>query len=186
MDYQTLLLGLLIFAARVTDVTVGTIRTISIVQGRTIIAFCLAIVEISIWLMVISSVLGKISAQPLLAIFYAAGYATGNVVGIKLEKRLAFGHIILRIFSCKNGYDIADRIRNAGYAVTTFQGEGKNGPVLEDCIVCTRKDLKKITSLVNQVEPNAFYITEQAGAVSKIYRPFMTPPTGWRAILKKK
>ncbi len=34
-DAETLVLGLIICVARVTDVTLGTLRTVSIVQGRT-------------------------------------------------------------------------------------------------------------------------------------------------------
>jgi hypothetical protein len=39
---------------------------------------------------------------------------------------------------------------------------------------------------VQRIEPGAFYVTEQAGTISKLYRPVLQPVTGWRAILKKK
>ena len=77
-------------------------------------------------------------------------------------------------------------IRQAGYAVTTFQGEGMHGPVVELYIVCRRKDQKEILKIVLRIEPDAFYLTEQAGMVSKIYRPLLQPPSGWRALLKRK
>ena len=79
-----------------------------------------------------------------------------------------------------------EEIAIAGFAVTTFQGEGMSGTVIELYIVCRRKHLREIVRIVHNIEPNAFYITEQVGEVSKIYRPIMTPITGWRAILKKK
>lgn len=185
-DLQTLLTGTLVFFARVMDVSVGTLRTISIVQGRTKTAFFLAILEISLWLMVISTVLNQIMSRPLLAVFYALGFATGNVVGIRLEKRMAFGHMILRIISQSNGLDMADLVRDSGYPVTTFQGQGRSGPVTELYIVCRRRDFKPIIDMVHSLEPEAFYITEQTGNVSKVYRPVMQPLTGWRAIIKKK
>jgi uncharacterized protein YebE (UPF0316 family) len=182
----TLLLGMAIFLARVVDVTMGTMRTISIIQGRTKIAFVLGFVEVSIWLVVISAVVSDIMHKPLLGVFYALGFSTGNVVGIKVEKRLAFGHMILRVISTGNGRMMADRIRDSGYAVTTFEGGGRCGPVTMIYVVCRRRDLQEIIPLVNSVEPDAFYITEQAGSVSKIFRPALQPLTGWRAILKKK
>jgi uncharacterized protein YebE (UPF0316 family) len=183
---QTLLLGIVIFFARVMDVSMGTMRTISIVQGRTKIAFVLGLVEISIWLMVITAVVNDVMTKPLLGVFYALGYSTGNVVGIKLERRLAFGHIIFRVISTCNGRQIADKVRDSGYAVTTFEGEGKCGPVLMLYVVCRRRDLNEIIPLVKSIEPDAFYITEQPGSVSKIFRPTLQPLTGWRAIFKKK
>jgi uncharacterized protein YebE (UPF0316 family) len=79
-----------------------------------------------------------------------------------------------------------DEIRAAGYGVTTFQGEGMQGPVIELYIVCRRKDLKEIMPIVTRIDPNAFYTAQQAGIVNRLYRPNSQSPTGWRAILKKK
>ena len=81
---------------------------------------------------------------------------------------------------------MAVRIREAGYAVTTFQSEGQPGPVVELHVVCRRRDLLELLGIVRKVEPDAFYVTEQVGSVSKVYGPIMQPATGWRAIMKKK
>jgi uncharacterized membrane-anchored protein YitT (DUF2179 family) len=70
--------------------------------------------------------------------------------------------------------------------VTTFEGEGKCGAVTMLYVVCRRRDLSDILPLIKAVEPDAFYITEQAASVSKIFRPSMEPLTGGRAVLKKK
>ena len=185
LDWPTLLTGGLITLARIGDVTAGTLRTISIVHGRTKQAFFLGLLEISLWLVVISTVLDKMAEKPILGIFYALGFSLGNVVGIKIEKRLAFGHTILRVFTRK-GKDLASHIRHEGYAVTTFRGEGLAGPVTELFIVCRRRDLNCLLKRVSALEPCAFFTTEQAGSVNKIYRPFMSPATGWRSIIKKK
>jgi hypothetical protein len=48
-DYPTMLLGIVIFLARVADVSMGTMRTISIVHGRTKIAFLLGFIEVGMW-----------------------------------------------------------------------------------------------------------------------------------------
>jgi uncharacterized protein YebE (UPF0316 family) len=185
-DLMTLLTGVLIFLARIADVSLGTVRTISIVHGRTKFAFFLGFLEVSLWLVVITTVIGKITDKPVLGIFYALGFASGNAVGIMIERRIAFGNIVLRVISTDHGRDIAEKIRKMGYGVTTFQGEGMTGPVIELYIVCRRRNLREIIPAVKAIEPDAFYITEQAGSVSKIYRPFMTHPTGWRAIFKRK
>lgn len=185
LDPGTLLIGILVFFARIGDVSLGTMRTIAIVHGRTKEAFFLGFVEVSIWLAVISTVVKLVMSKPVLGIFYALGFSTGNVVGIVLERRIALRYIVLRVISGK-GRKMAEVIRESGYAVTTFQGEGKSGPVTELYVVCRRRDLNEILPIVKSVEFDAFYITEQAGSVSKIYRPSMQPLTGWRAILKKK
>lgn len=185
-DFWTLLTGVLVFLARIGDVSLGTMRTISIVYGRTKVAFFLGFVEVSVWLVVITAVINRIMTKPILGIFYALGFATGNVVGIMLERRLAFGNIVLRVISPQSGKKMARLLRKMGYAVTTFEGQGMTGPVNMLYIVSRRKDLKDIMSTIMEIDPDAFYITEQAGVVSRIYRPFMPQRTGWRAILKKK
>ena len=188
MDVQwaTLGWGMAIFIARIADVSAGTMRTIAIVNGRTVIAFFLGLMEISLWLMVVSAVITQVGDEPILGAFYALGFSTGNVVGIKLEKRLALGCLGVRIISREHSSLLADELRNAGYRVTVFPGEGKSGPVFELYIVCRRRDLGRLLKIVKQTEPSAFYVTESAGVVSRVYRPLMQHGTGWRAILKKK
>ena len=185
-DASTLLWGVLIFCARVLDVSLGTIRTISIVQGRTKTAFICGIFEISLWITVVAKVLNEISLRPLLAIFYALGFSTGNVVGIALERKLALGHVALRAFTRKSGGAIARQLRTAGQVVTTFEGEGRDGPVTELLIVCRRKDVKWILDLIKAEDADAFYIIEQAREVSHVQIPIYEEPTGWRAVLKRK
>ena len=180
------LLGVLIFFARIIDVSVGTLRTISIVQGRTKIAFFLAFIETSVWLIVLSQVLPKVMHEPLLGVFYAFGFASGNVVGILVEKRLAMGYTNFRVITTKFAKEITNSLREKGFAVTNFEGHGKDGMVTEIYVVSDRKNLPALIKIVKEIEPDAFYIAEQAGIVSKIRRPTMVPATGWRAVQKKK
>lgn len=185
-DPYILLTGGIIFLARICDVSLGTIRTIVTVQGRTSIAFVLAIFEISIWVTVASTVINQIADKPLLVIFYAFGYATGNVVGIMVERRLAFGTTILRVITPNAGPAIATHLREKGQPVTVFQGEGMHGPVNELYIACRRRDLKWILPDVQCIDPKLFYVIEQARDMSKVYRPICSPLGGWRAINNRK
>ena len=178
--------GAFIFVARVADVSLGTLRTIAIVHGRTLMAFWLGFVESAIWLVVVSGIVQAVHEQPVLGIIYALGFATGNLVGIKVEKFIAIGHLILRTISRTNSKEIVQEMRKRGYRVTSFTGEGKSGPVTELYIVCRRRELKKLLNVILSFDAEAFYVTEQAGAVSNVCRPIMQPVTGWRSIFKKK
>jgi len=160
--------GLLIFIARVFDVSLGTMRTISTIQGKTQLAFLLGLCEISIWLFVISSVMKSISENPVIGLFYALGFATGNVVGIILERKIAFGHVNLRIITTKNGTALASKVREQGYSVTSFRGEGRSGPVTELYILCRRRELNHILQYIRDVEPDIFFVTEPVGLMRKV------------------
>ena len=185
-ESNILLTGLIVFVARICDVSIGTVRTIVTVQGRTAIAFILAIFEISIWVTVVSAVINQIKDRPLLVIFYAVGYATGNVVGIMVERKLAFGSVILRVITRTAGAEMAQGLREKGQPVTVFQGEGMKGPVHELYVACRRRDLKWILPYVRTIDPKLFYVIEQARDMSKVLQPVYSPLGGWRAKKKGK
>ena len=189
-SFEIFLIGIAVFLARVADVSLGTLRTISIVKGRMWMAFWIGIVEMTIWLVVMSTVILKIKEVPVLGIFFILGFAFGNVVGIMIEKWLAIGSIVLRVISREQPLIMTQALRQAGFRVTTFQGEGRSGPVLELYMICRRRERKKIINIVHEFEPDAFYISEQAGHANKSYDPTVRSTMlsfgGWRNILKKK
>ena len=182
----TILTGILVTLSRVIDVSLGTIRTISIIHGRIKTAFILGFFESAVWLVVVAGIVAVVKEQPILGVFYAFGFALGNAVGILLERRLAFGHAAIRIVSHENGANLASTLRAAGYSATTFPGEGMLGPVTMIYILTSRKEIPHVLRLVRTTDPDAFYIAEQAGLLTKPTRPIMPQRTGWRGVLKKK
>lgn len=187
MSLPVLLVGLLIFLARIVDVSIGTIRTIVTVQGRTRLAFALGFIEVTLWVTIISTMVKQIHTAPWLALFYGLGFATGNVVGIALERKMALGHVALRAFTRKADGSVAMALRAAGQIVTTFAGEGREGPVTEVMVVCRRKDVKWILERIKAEDPTAFYVIEQAREVGHLLIPNDTvAEQGWRSFFKRK
>jgi len=186
VETNILLTGFVVFVARICDVSIGTVRTIVTVQGRTAIAFCLAVFEISIWITIVSTVIHQVKDNPVLIAFYAFGYATGNVVGIMVERKIAFGITILRIITRTSGSEIAAFLREKGQPVTIFHGEGMHSPVYMLYIACRRRDLKWILPEVRQIDPELFYVIEQAREIRKVLKPVYTPLGGWRTTDKRK
>jgi uncharacterized protein YebE (UPF0316 family) len=146
----------------------------------------LGFLEIGMWIFVIASVLERITERPILGVFYAVGFSTGNVVGIMLERRIAYGNMVVRAFVPSDGERIAKAIYEQGFGVTLFPGKSVKGPVTEVCVVCRRGEIKQIIRTIEDMWPGAFYVTEPAGTVSGINRPIMQPLTGWRGIQKRK
>jgi uncharacterized protein YebE (UPF0316 family) len=186
LELDTLTTGILIFLARICDVSLGTVRTIITVQGRSAIAFVLAIFEIFIWVAVVSTVVQRVAEQPILAVFYALGFATGNTVGIAVERKIALGFMVLRVFTRTGGKSMADRLRTLGQPVTVFHGEGMQGPVAELYIACRRRDLGSLLPIVKAEDPEAFYIMEPARDVCRTLRPLSGECSGWRSVFKRK
>lgn len=148
-----------IFLLRVTDMTLDTLRVLVVMRGRKSIAWILGFFQSSIFVIAISSVLSNLD-NPLNMIGYAAGFATGNVVGMMIEERLAIGHIHLRIVSSRRGTAIAEKLREEGYAITEIPGRGKDGAVtVLECSVL-RKNVQWVRHIVNEVDPSAFITAE--------------------------
>ncbi|MFP4315926.1 MAG: DUF2179 domain-containing protein [Desulfovibrionales bacterium] len=181
MSLSLFILGFLVFLAEVLALTLGTVRTLSLVQGASRTAFLLGVLEMTIWLTATSAVLTKISQEPFLGFCYVLGFAAGNVAGIALERRIALGKVVLRAISPTHGDAMARAIRSEGYGVTTIAGQGGTGPVTILFVACMRKDLKKILPVIKKIDPKTFYSTEPAGEVSTIYRPVNT---GFSSLLR--
>ena len=121
--YALLGLPLLVFFARVVDVSLGTLRIIFTSRGRRNIAPLLGFVEVFIWIVVVSQVVKNVHSLPAY-LGYAAGFAVGTYVGMKIEERLALGMFVIRIILSQNGEQLAAQLRSTGYGVTIVNGMG--------------------------------------------------------------
>jgi len=157
--FNWVILPILIFLARVTDVTIGTIRIIAVARGNKVVAPLLGFFEILIWLLAMTQIFQNLN-NPVCFIAYAAGFATGNWVGIKLEERLAFGKIILRIITKHNALELITKLRQLGFGVTNIPAEGSTGPVSVIYILLDRADLHRVEKQIQKFNPKAFYIVE--------------------------
>jgi uncharacterized protein YebE (UPF0316 family) len=156
---QALLSAGLIFLLRVSDMTLDTLRVLFVMRGRRGISWVLGFFQSAIFVLAITSVLTNLD-NPLNIIGYAAGFATGNVLGITIEKRLAIGHADLRIISSRRGSAIAESLRSAGYAVTEIPARGKDGMVTMLAVSVLRKNIEQVRASVNSIDPEAFITAE--------------------------
>lgn len=171
MTNEVLVLGLLIFLAEVAVLTLGTVRTMVTVLGESKAAFFLGCLEMLLWIFGTSAVLLKVGEEPFLGVCYAVGFASGNVVGIMAEKKLALGNVVVRIISAWKGTDIAQAVRDMGFAITTVAGEGSEGAVTVQFVVCKRRDMKHVLTIARAIDPDLFYTFETAGGVSAVCSP---------------
>ncbi|UCG86169.1 MAG: DUF2179 domain-containing protein [Gemmatimonadota bacterium] len=178
------LMAVAIFCLRIVDVSLGTIRTILVVQGRQSVAVLIGFIEVLVWVTAVSQVIWRIHDSPLLAVAFAAGFATGNAVGIQLERRLAIGTCVLRIIARESGDAVATTLRDAGLVVTTFDGQGRDGVRKMIHTTCPRRDVTRMIKLAKGIDPDLFYIVDRFSQAAHLGP--LPHPTGWRAVFKKK
>jgi uncharacterized protein YebE (UPF0316 family) len=169
MFWTTLANALLIFSLRVIDVSMGTMRTIMIMRGMRKWAALIGFVEVSIWVMAISRVIGSVD-NVLSVIGYGGGFATGTLLGMWIENKLALGHVDIRIISMTKGQEITRQIRQAGYGATQMQAEGQSGPVYVTSVVAPRRQMGDVIRLVNKVDATAFVTIEEARRIVRGYQ----------------
>ncbi len=148
-------IAVMIFFMRITDMSLDTLRLLFVVRGRKSMAWTLGFFESAVYIIAITRVLSDLG-NPLTILGYAAGFATGNVVGMLIEERLAIGHIQMSIVSSTRGAALAQALRDAGFAVTEVSARGKNGMVHLLNASVLRKDVPKVEKVVHNVDEEAF------------------------------
>lgn len=168
--FSLIIVPILIFFARILDVSVGTLRIIFVSKGLKYLAPILGFFEATVWVVAISQVMQNLTSwQTYIA--YALGFATGNFVGILLEERLAVGNLVVRIITRHKADELLAFLRGAGYGVTSSDAEGELGPVKLLFLVCKRRDLEEIIKIVKRFNPRAFYTVEDVRFVEQAFLP---------------
>lgn len=160
------ILPILIFFARVIDVSLGTIRIIMVNRGKRKIAPLLGFVEVFIWIVVISQLMTHLEGINAF-IGYAGGFATGNYVGMIIEDKLALGTVIVRIFLSTNGEELTQKLNAAGFGATSFEGKGISGAVTMIFTTVRRKEISQVFSIAHELAPKAFITVEDTRRVEE-------------------
>jgi uncharacterized protein YebE (UPF0316 family) len=124
--FSYLLLPLLIFIARIGDVSINTIRIIYVLGGRRWTATILGFFESFIWLMAIRQIFEHLDNW-ICYVAYPAGFASGIFVGMIIEERIAYGKVIVRIITRKEVVDLIRYLNNQHYRYTHVHAEGPDG-----------------------------------------------------------
>jgi uncharacterized protein YebE (UPF0316 family) len=161
MTIETAGIALLIFVARLGDVSLGTLRMIFTMNGMRWRPAALGFVEVVIWVVAVGNVVTNLD-QPLVLVGYAGGFAMGTLLGAAIEERIAIGYRVVTIVNPETELRLAERIREAGFAVTQVAGEGRGGPVEVVIAVVRRRSMPTLAARVQEVAPRAFMTVERA------------------------
>jgi len=161
-----LIIPLLIFLARIGDVSLSTIRIIFVMSGKKTIAPILGFFEALIWLLAIGQIIGNID-NVLSYLAYAAGFATGTFVGMYIEERLAIGRVVLRLITKEPVHELVGFLTENNYRYSILDAQGKTGQVNVVFLVLKRENLGHLTDGINMYHPKAFYTIEGVKMVNE-------------------
>ena len=158
---------LIIFFAKIVEVTIGTLRQILVVKGYRKSAVLLALAEIFLWVFIASKVITGLADKPLNGVAYGIGFAAGVYLGSIIEQKLAFGMLLIQMITTeKKGIEIADTLRSKGYGVTTVDAKGKVDSRKILMVYANRRGSQEIVEQVLLIDPTAMIVTNDVGTLS--------------------
>jgi uncharacterized protein YebE (UPF0316 family) len=177
--FTYVVLPLLIFIARICDVSIGTIRIVMVAKGQKIIAPILGFFEVLIWLLAISRIFENLDNW-VCYLAYGAGFATGNYIGMYIEEKLAMGIIKIQIITRKPADTLIEKLIAAGYGITHQDAKGGTENVSIIYSIIKRTELPKIAEQIKTYNPKAFYSIEDVKFVSHGIYPERSDAKRWR------
>ncbi|HLF34365.1 MAG TPA: DUF5698 domain-containing protein [Cyclobacteriaceae bacterium] len=160
-----ILMPLLVFCARIFDVSAATLRVIFIMHGNKKLAPILGFFESLIWLTAISQILQNID-NIFSYIAFPAGFAAGTYVGLIIEERLALGNVLVRVISPIEAVGLIDFLKGNDFNFTNIPAEGRFGKVNVLFFAIRREKLTMVLNAIKSFNPKAFYTIESVKRVS--------------------
>jgi len=169
--FSYFILPILIFLARICDVSIGTMRIIFVAKGKRNIAPILGFFEVLIWITAISKIMANLDNY-VNFIAYAAGFATGNYVGMIIEEKLAMGILMIRVFAHEKGDALVQSLNSSGFGATVVQAHGARENIQLIYSIVKRNELASVLNIITGLNPKAFYTIEE---IKKVNEGIFTP-----------
>lgn len=154
--------SLAIFVLRMVDVSIASVRIVTLMRGRIGLASILGFFESAVWVTAAALVFANLD-NPVRILAFAAGFAAGTMVGGSIERWLAMGTSMIRIVTTAEPNSpprVAAALREAGYPLTVLNAEGRDGEVRVTLMVLPRRNVKKALGIIAEVNPEAFTTVE--------------------------
>lgn len=164
--FSYFLLPLFIFFARICDVSINTVRIIYMLGGRRWTATLLGFFEAFIWLMAIRQIFAHLDNW-ICYVAYPAGFASGVLVGMIMEERIAYGKVIVRIITRKDVTELISFLHLERFRYTRVNAEGPDG---RENLVFTVLERERLDDLLHELKtilPTAFYTIERVKAAGE-------------------
>lgn len=146
---------LVIFGLRIVDVSLATVRMLLAMRGVKYLAPVIGFFEVLFWIVAVGNVI-RFLDSPFHLLGYGLGFATGTLVGMMIEEKMAFGMATVRVVSRHGGVELAEALRDRGFGVTEYSGQGREGRVEVVDAVLRRRDLPVVFQEVDLWDPDAF------------------------------
>jgi uncharacterized protein YebE (UPF0316 family) len=164
--FAWVILPMLIFLARICDVSLDTLRLIFVSKGIKKVAPLLGFFEVIIWLLAVGQIMKHLD-NVICYIAYGGGFAMGNYIGMILEEKLSIGNVMIRIVPKSDTSELVNMLRLQNFGITVVDAEGSLGKVKIIFSVIKRDNIQGFISIINKYSPLAFYTVEDVRSVNE-------------------
>ncbi|MGN8225805.1 DUF2179 domain-containing protein [Gracilimonas sp. BCB1] len=167
-------LPILIFCARIADVSLGTLRITMVSRGYKWQSALLGFFEVLIWVIVVAQLLKNLNHW-VNYVAYAAGFSAGTFIGLYIEDKMKVGTVLVRIITLHKSEELIEALKEAGIAITSIDARGGFNDVKIIFTVLKRKKLNKVFNIVKDIDPEAFFSTEDVKYSNKHHDHLVNP-----------
>lgn len=171
MTLSILILCIKIFCVRILDVSLGTVRSIVTVKGRSFLAALIGFIEVFVWFVIVKEALNTDETSLWIAIFYAGGFATGTYIGGILSDKFIKGNLAVQVITSSRDDKIIERLRNMGYAISVLDVKGKDIDKQKYMlfIEIDKKHLNHLKENIKNLDEKAFIVVNETKYVQDGY-----------------
>ncbi len=149
---------LLIIIINIVYMTLVTLRMILVIKGYRIVASLMSVAEVFIYLMGLKIVLDNLD-RPLNILAYCVGWGLGVYSGGLIESKLALGYMIFDVIVDREQQGLVSKLRDEGFGVTAWIGNGKDGERLCLKVIAKRKEERYFRDCITKIAPSAFVVS---------------------------
>lgn len=161
-----LILPVVIFLARVLDVSIATVKLMFVVNDNRKLAFCLGFIEAFVMIIALGEIIQN--ADNIVSyVAYALGFATGTFTGMWMENKLAHGKLFIRLMTKAEDENFYNYLRENNFRFNHISAADNDGNTDIVFILCSRKREIEIRTLIDAYYPNALYTVESVKKVNK-------------------
>lgn len=160
------LIPLFIIFARIIDVSISTIRIISLGKGFRVFASILGFIESFVWITAVSQIMKNLD-NPYYYLAWGVGFACGTYIGMYLENKLAMGQVVVRIITKYDATALNDYLFSKHYTITSVDARGTLADNVKVMfLVIQRQQIAEVIAIIKEYNPYAVYTVEDVRLVS--------------------
>jgi uncharacterized protein YebE (UPF0316 family) len=160
----------MLFALRVLNYAISTLRLVFIGRGFKFFAAALAFLEAFIFAVVMGQIVSDLTdVTNLMA--YCLGASAGSYVGMVIENRFIVSYSTVTVITHEKGNEIIKALHSNNYGATLSKGMGRDGEVDIIRSSAANRDIPRMIEIIRELHPDVFIDVEAVKTLQRGWLP---------------